>query len=85
MAHTSRRRFGDDVGKAGSSGIAIDGVTEGARPAEGCADDLRVVAEFERAATRPGIVGVEFEAQLLKGKKHRGRASTDEDEGESGR
>ena len=49
--------MGDDAGSVGSSGIANDGVTEPARPdAEGCADDLRVVADVERAATLPGIV-----------------------------
>jgi hypothetical protein len=58
MADTSRRRLGDDEGSAGSSGIAKEGVTEGARPVDGCADDLRVAAEVERAATRPGMVGV---------------------------
>lgn len=43
-------------GNAGSSGIANDGVTEGARPVDGCAEDLRVVAEVERAATLPGMI-----------------------------
>lgn len=58
--------------------MAKDGVTEGARPAEGCADDLRVVAEVDRAATRPGMIGVGIKAQLLKDKKHCRRAPNDE-------
>lgn len=71
MAHTSRRRFGAASGSAGSSGIVNAGVTEGARPAEGCADDLRVVvAEVERAATRPGIVRDDVEAQSRKDETH---------------
>ena len=58
MAQTSRRKVGDDVGKAGSSGmVVVAGVTEPARPpapeTEGWADDLRVVADADGPTLMP--------------------------------
>ena len=60
MEQTSRRKLGDASGKGGSSGIAIDGGTEPARPPDpdGWTDVLRVVEEVERAGTRPGMMSL---------------------------
>lgn len=60
MEQTSRRKLGDASGKGGSSGIAIDGGTEPARPPvpDGWTDVLQVVEEVERAGTRPGMMSL---------------------------
>lgn len=51
---TSRRKDGEVLGGAGSSGTT-DGATDPARP-DGCADDLRAVVLLERAETRAGMM-----------------------------
>lgn len=67
MAQTSARRCGEVEGAAGSSGMATDGVAEGARfpDAVDCPDALRVAVEVE-GAVRVGMIDYQYVNQRLR-------------------